>query len=1204
MKETVKNKFSSRRAGIVEALNKSIEIFTAHTEISFDDVMSNGLKPVADAAGLDRIVIYRKRSTEEGMRIEQIYRWDKVKGGLVCLDEELRVFPGVPVVDDWTEILSKNGCVRIRCSDMSNEEKALLSPFGVKSILIIPVFSHNDFWGAVCLQNHTSDEYFDDDCADLLFSAARLCAAAIFREEKTQDKNEAVKSLRRREAMANILNRMAIKFVSQNDETFDEIILDGIKPVADFVELDRVSVWRNSSMFDGLHASRIFYWDRNASGGSVHQTANISYSDNLPGWESLLSVGKTINGPAKLMPQNEAETLKMYGIVSIYVVPVFFSDTFWGFAAFGDTRSERYFNRELTELMRSAAFLCANTIVRADMERKLSTVNEFSHSMLDAAPIGLTIFNDKYKIIDCNEAVLNLFGTTKEYYFDNFFEFAPEFQPDGANSVERGIEIIKKAMEGEPQVAEWVHRLSGGELIPFEITLTRAVYNGKKVVLCYQYDLLNIKKMEGIIQEENELNRAIVDASRIGFTAFDEDMHILDVNNASLRLFGCDKQYYIDHFVEFSPEFQPNGGRSKELVEKCIRLTLEGEEQTFEWMHRNFSGELIPFEITLTRVKYKGKYIVLSYQYDLRNSKKMTEKLGKQSELLKMRLEQQELMSEISRSFISSGETGMLVKEAITKLGLYNKVSMVVILNMDDDSGEAQLAYHWSDNGVMPRLSKELLEFAKENFPERLFECATMPVISCPDTAASKMDVFHSLSLIDVNAFICAPLYVEGRLWGIMVVEQCYNPRKWNEDEKSFVSMTASTIAGAIMLDIYNTKLKDALKEVTASSRAKSEFLSNMSHEMRTPMNAIINMTAIGRKTPDIEKKNYSLEKINEASTHLLGVINDILDMSKIEAKKFELSPAEFNFEKVLQRVVNVVNFRVEEKRQSLIVYIDRQIPQMLIGDDQRLSQVITNLLGNAVKFTPERGTINLDTKFIGEDKGICTLMISVTDTGIGITKEQQKRLFQSFQQAETSTVRKFGGTGLGLSISKSIVEMMGGRIWVESEPNKGSTFAFTVNVKRADVFRAAQRQDAETDNDSCDDFTGRHILLAEDLEINREIVVTLLESTHAHIDTAENGLEAVEMFIENPSKYGMIFMDVQMPGMDGYEATRQIRVYEDKRRERDPETIHKRIPIIAMTANVFKEDIDNCVKAGMDDHVGKPLDFEVVMEKLRIYLK
>ena len=526
--------------------------------------------------------------------------------------------------------------------------------------------------------------------------------------------------------------------------------------------------------------------------------------------------------------------------------------------------------------------------------------------------------------------------------------------------------------------------------------------------------------------------------------------------------------------------------------------------------------------------------------------------------------------------------------------------------------------------------------------------------------------------------------------------------------------------------------IEGALEAAQAASQAKSTFLANMSHEIRTPMNAITGMTNIGKAAVDLERKDYCFRKIEDASHHLLGIINDILDMSKIEANKFELSCVEFNFEKMLQRVVNVTKFRMDEKKQNFTVHIDRAIPSFLIGDDQRLAQVITNLIGNSVKFTPENGYISVDTRLISIDDNICKIKISVTDSGIGISEGQQKRLFNSFQQAESSTTRKFGGTGLGLAISKNIVDMMDGEIWIESKLGEGATFNFTVNlgmgehkepaaparlINRSDVrilvvddeqfvldyfveivlglgmsCDAARSGDeaialvkqngaydicfvdwkmpgmngielarrlkskelspagvapviiisstewseiadeakaagvdkflakpifpssvfdivsevlgiAGDDEDSkrnvidtVDIFEGHRILLAEDVEINREIVLSLLEPTLIAIDCAENGAEAFRMFRDAPGKYDIIFMDLQMPEMDGYEATRQIRGLDFPKA--------KAIPIIAMTANVFREDVEHCLAAGMNCHVGKPLDFNEVLETLRTYLR
>jgi signal transduction histidine kinase/ActR/RegA family two-component response regulator len=433
----------------------------------------------------------------------------------------------------------------------------------------------------------------------------------------------------------------------------------------------------------------------------------------------------------------------------------------------------------------------------------------------------------------------------------------------------------------------------------------------------------------------------------------------------------------------------------------------------------------------------------------------------------------------------------------------------------------------------------------------------------------------------------------------MIIIVACYLTNRYHPDlvvELDLFQRYADNIMSVIIAGLFiaiSIKGLSSLfireqKTAEAASKAKGDFLAQMSHEMRTPMNAIIGITTLLQESDDIAAHKNGIMKIEEASNHLLGVINDILDMSKIEADKMELSNKPFAFRRMIDNTVSMIRFSSNAKEQTLAVKVDPNIPQYLNADRQRLAQILTNLLSNSIKFTPPHGEINLTATYMGEEgEGKTRIMFSVKDNGIGITEEARGRLFNAFEQANNSTTREYGGTGLGLAICKRIVEMMEGKIWVESEPNVGSTFIFDILAETAE-----QPAEEEVSSEDCvNKFVGRKILLAEDVEINQDIVLMLLKPTGVSIDCASNGSEAVEKYTANPDDYDLILMDIQMPIMDGYSATRAIR---NSGRENA-----RSIPIIALSANVFKEDIDKAMRAGMNDYLGKPLVVNNLLAKL-----
>lgn len=625
--------------------------------------------------------------------------------------------------------------------------------------------------------------------------------------------------------------------------------------------------------------------------------------------------------------------------------------------------------------------------------------------------------------------------------------------------------------------------------------------------------------------------------------------HFVDCNQAAVNFLGyrSKKELLNKHPSELSPKLQHDGEESFIKAERMMNLAQQKGIHRFEWVHVRADASEFIAEVTLSLIQLQNKPVIYCSWRDITSRKEIENKLHSYQEnlesLVAQRTVELEEITSYNRTLFETSPMGL------------------VLCNMNGSLVDANPAF-LKIIGYTELESKEL---------------------SCWDLTPPENEIQEQQLLKSIKEtghygphekeYLCKDGHrVPVKLSGLII----------EQEGQQYIWSSVEDITQSKKLHKDLAKARDDAEHL---SRVKSEFLANMSHEIRTPMNAIIGMTHLALKTKLNDKQSNYIRNAHSSAKNLLGILNDILDFSKIEAGKLKLETIEFQIPEVIDNLKNIIDLKAKETNIQFFFDIDPKLPKHFIGDPLRLTQILVNLGSNAIKFSDFGTIVKLKVVLQEQSKHEAVLHFSIQDQGIGISLEQQKKLFQSFSQADSSTTREFGGSGLGLVISKKITQLMGGDIWVTSEPGIGSTFHFTVRLHKQT--RPAENNLPDKNIDSANanaQLRGAKILIVEDNDINQEYTQELLEQHGMIVKIASHGKQALELLESH--EFDGILMDCQMPIMDGYEATRKIR----------EQIRFKTLPIISMTANVMGEDIKKAISAGMNDHIDKPIDPDTMM--------
>jgi len=828
-----------------------------------------------------------------------------------------------------------------------------------------------------------------------------------------RESKQMLREINQRENLLNTVNRAAEILLSINDEkSFKSSLLKSFDLIGNCMDLDCVHILRNEIINGELQCILTNQWlSPHASSfenGPVGTTLSYNVSSE---WKQLFMRGGYINAPLSTLGETEGAFLRAYGIKSIVIIPMFLDNYFWGLFSVHDCRQDRVFSDDEINMLTSMGLMLSNAVEKNIRTSKIRESNDRVQIMFDAMPLGASYIDINSNILDCNEAIVKIFGLSS-------------------------------------------------------------------------------------------------------------------------------KQEYLEKFDELSPEYQPDGNLSKNMITECLnKAFVEGYLQ-IECMHQNLNGEPIPCEITLVRVKHYDDFVLAAYVRDLRELK--------------------DAVTQMNQS-----------KQSFNLLeNMLNSLNVMIYVNIPQ-TGEVLFI-----NNFMKNHFKIEGEYVGRHCYKVFFHDKDEICDFCPcrtlDNDPLGIVTWEMLNPVTNRIYRNTSRYME-----------------WSDGRIVHIQHS---------IDI--NELIIAKEQAIQANNAKSNFLTKISHEIRTPMNAILGITEIQLQNQSLPNElQEALGKISNSGYLLLSLINNILDMSKIESGKMELSLSNYDFPSLINDTVYLNVILYDNKQIEFTLNVDENIPSRLLGDELRIKQIINNLLSNAFKYT-DNGEISMSISAeYQEDPSLVTLVLRISDTGQGMTSEQVDKLFEEFTRFNTDINNKVEGTGLGMSITKQLVIIMGGEIKVESEPGKGSVFTVRLPQKIIENTAVLGKEMAvKLNNFRNSDLsqTGKkkqivyeympygRILIVDDVETNLYVARGLMAPYGLSIETARSGFEMIEK-IKNGAVFDIIFLDHFMPKMDGIEAVKIIR------------EMGYTNPVIALTANAIVGQAEVFMKNGFDGFISKPIDIRQI---------